>query len=34
VRFGGAWGMKDKRIKDYMVAEYLGVDRATLSRWK
>lgn len=28
------WMLKDKRIKQYMIADYLGVDRATVSRWK
>lgn len=27
------WMLKDKRIKQYMIADYLGVDRATVSRW-
>lgn len=27
------WMLKDRRIKQYMIAEYLGVDQATLSRW-
>lgn len=28
------WMLKDRRIKQYMIADYLGVDRATMSRWK
>lgn len=28
------WMLKDRRIKQYMIADYLGVDRATVSRWK
>jgi CRP-like cAMP-binding protein len=28
------WMLKDKRIKQYMIADYLGVDQATVSRWK
>lgn len=27
------WMLKDRRIKQYMIADYLGVDRATVSRW-
>jgi CRP-like cAMP-binding protein len=27
------WMLKDRRIKQYMIADYLGVDRATMSRW-
>ncbi len=27
------WMLKDKRIKQYMIADYLGVDSATMSRW-
>lgn len=30
----GPWLLKDPRIRDYMVAAYLGIDRATLSRFK
>jgi hypothetical protein len=29
-----SWILKDKRIKDYMVASYLGIDRATYSRFR
>lgn len=29
-----SWMLKDKRIKNYNVADYLGVDKATFSRWK
>ncbi len=29
-----AWMLKDRRIRGYMVAGYLGVDRATFSRWR
>jgi CRP-like cAMP-binding protein len=28
------WMLKDRRIKQYMIADYLGVDQATISRWK
>jgi CRP-like cAMP-binding protein len=28
------WMLKDRRIKQYMIADYLGVDHATMSRWK
>ncbi|MDP2421445.1 Crp/Fnr family transcriptional regulator [Sediminibacterium sp.] len=28
------WILKDPRIKDYMVAAYLGMDKATLSRYR
>lgn len=28
------WILKDERIKEYMVAEYLGIDRTTLGRYK
>jgi CRP-like cAMP-binding protein len=28
-----SWMLKDRRIKQYMIADYLGVDRATMSRW-
>jgi CRP-like cAMP-binding protein len=30
-RFG--WMLKDKRIKDYMIADFLGVHRVTLGKW-
>jgi CRP-like cAMP-binding protein len=29
-----AWMLGDRRIKNYMVADYLGVDKATYSRWR
>lgn len=29
----GAWVLGDRRIRQYMIADYLGVDRATVSRW-
>ncbi|MEO8172440.1 MAG: Crp/Fnr family transcriptional regulator [Sediminibacterium sp.] len=29
-----AWLLKDPRIWDYSVADYLGIDRATFSRWR
>ncbi len=28
------WLLNDKRIKDYMLADYLGIDRATFSRFR
>ena len=28
------WLLEDKRIKDYMVAGYLGIDKATYSRYR
>jgi CRP-like cAMP-binding protein len=28
------WLLEDKRIKDYMLAAYLGIDKATLSRYR
>lgn len=27
------WMLKDKRIKQYMIADYLGIDHGTMSRW-
>ncbi len=29
-----AWMMNDKRLKNYMIADYLGVDKATFSRFR
>ena len=29
-----SWILEDKRIKDYMIASFLGIDRATLSRFR
>ena len=28
------WLLEDRRIKDYMLAAYLGIDKATLSRYR
>lgn len=28
------WLLEDARVKDYMLADYLGIDKATFSRWK
>ena len=30
----GSWMLSDKRIKNYLLADYLGVDKATFSRWR
>lgn len=30
----GSWILEDKRIKDYQVADYLGIDKGSLSRWR
>ncbi len=28
------WILTDRRIKDYMVAAYLGIDKTTLSKYR
>lgn len=28
------WMLTDRRVKDYMLADYLGIDKATLSRYR
>lgn len=34
LKHGKVWILDDKRIKDYAIADYLGIDKATFSRYR